>query len=441
MFDGESDSGSVHVIEHIITTFLHSHRLQAAEGEFAFVIAVFSVDNGLISPDLYASIVLAVLISTIIPPFALRFTISYYNKIAERMVRNAEDIERQRAGTIDETLSPVEQEKRFRERIEANKVIFLCIQIQCASTWGLIPRIISKLGSLGLEVIDNRSWHPRGVDSTLMTEIFVEDDFFLRASDEETNKTIEERIAEVNESMMVAIKQPSAKVKVTRWYPGVLQAIVEEVKSKSSISKSTVSGTVKDALAREATQTLETKRNKAISATQEKSLDQIKREMGIPVESAPEEVPIPTEQLGTQAPKPSTTRRRVRQKMRSTPVTGGSLFDTPEPSTTQSDAVADADSKQAISNDLAGQAAELVVNGEVFKIRVLPQTVQRIRSGYSGELLDDSSVKFSAKDVPLEHRLQGFVRTSQMQTITEEDNTDAVSNHQSEVDSEQGGGW
>ncbi|EED95900.1 Na+/H+ exchange protein also known as sodium:hydrogen antiporter, partial [Thalassiosira pseudonana CCMP1335] len=47
----------------------------AAEGEFAFVIAVFAVDQELISPDLYASIVLAVLVSTIIPPFALRFTI------------------------------------------------------------------------------------------------------------------------------------------------------------------------------------------------------------------------------------------------------------------------------------------------------------------------------------------------------------------------------
>jgi Kef-type K+ transport system membrane component KefB len=32
----------------------------AAEGEFAFVIAVFSVDNGLVDKDLYASVVLAV---------------------------------------------------------------------------------------------------------------------------------------------------------------------------------------------------------------------------------------------------------------------------------------------------------------------------------------------------------------------------------------------
>ena len=172
------------------------------------MIAVFSVDAGLIHPDLYASIVLAVLISTIIPPFALRFTISHFNKMAERLVKQAEDLERQRADTIDEALSPEEQEKRLRERIEANKIIFLCIQIQCASTWGLVPKIISTLTSLGLEAIDNRSWHPRGVDSTLMTEIFVEDDFFLRYGDEEGNKTIDERIAEVSESMAAAIRQP-----------------------------------------------------------------------------------------------------------------------------------------------------------------------------------------------------------------------------------------
>ena len=419
----------------------------AAEGEFAFVIAVFSVDSGLISPDLYASIVLAVLISTIIPPFALRFTISHFNKLAEKMVKQAEDLERQRAGTIDEALSPEEQEKRLRERIEANKIIFLCIQIQCASTWGLIPKIIGKLGNLGLEVIDNRSWHPRGVDSTLMTEIFVEDDFFLRAGDEEGNKTIEERIAEVSETMIAAIKQPNAKVKVTRWFPGVLQAIVEEVKSKSSVSKTTTSGaaTVKEILAREATKTLETKRNMAIAATKEKSLDEIKKEMGIPVDSAPAAAePAPVD-LGAQAPTapPTTTRRRVRQKMRSTPVTGGSLFDDVKPTTPEEPAAGAAADRQAISDNLIGQAAELVVNGEVFKIRVMPQTVHRIRSGYSGELLDDSSVGFSSKDVPIEHRLQGFIRTGQLglTSISEEEMTDTASNHQSERDSEQGGGW
>jgi len=64
----------------------------ASEGEFAFVIAVFAVNGGLIDPDLYASVVLAVLLSTIFPPFLLRFTISYFSqKNLEAVQRAAEE--------------------------------------------------------------------------------------------------------------------------------------------------------------------------------------------------------------------------------------------------------------------------------------------------------------------------------------------------------------
>jgi hypothetical protein len=96
----------------------------------------------------------------------------------------------------------------LQEHIRANKIIFLCVQIQCSSTWGLIPKIISTLTKLKLEVIDNRSWHPRGVDTTLMTEIFVQDDYFLNIKNEENTLTIEERIAQVSDVMTKAIRQP-----------------------------------------------------------------------------------------------------------------------------------------------------------------------------------------------------------------------------------------
>jgi len=432
----------------------------AAEGEFAFVIAVFSKDQGLISADLYASIVLAVLISTIIPPFALRYTISYFNRMAERMVKDAEELERQRANTIDDTmcLTPEEQEKRLMDNIDANKVIFLCIQIQCASTWGLIPKIISTLTSLKLEVIDNRSWHPRGVDSTLMTEIFVQDDCFLKCLDEEAaNKTIDERIAEVSDTMTTAIRQPVAKVKVTRWFPGVLQTISEEVKSKSSVSKTVTTnkrGSVRELLAHEVTKTLESKRNAQLDATKEKTLDDIKREMGIPLEATAAEVTTPeaptfptvSDTAGALGvlPPPKTTRRRVRQKMRSTPVVGGSLFDDPKPAPEEPKVHTGGGTEEfrpSFSGRLGGQSAELVVGGEVFKIRVMPETIHRIRSGYSGELLEDSSVNFSQKDVPIEHRLQGFIRTSDnLQTISE-DVSDTASHVGSDKDSERDSQW
>ncbi|CAJ1945212.1 unnamed protein product [Cylindrotheca closterium] len=44
----------------------------AGEAEFAFVVAVFGVSEGLIPPDLYASIVFAILLSTIFSPLLLR---------------------------------------------------------------------------------------------------------------------------------------------------------------------------------------------------------------------------------------------------------------------------------------------------------------------------------------------------------------------------------
>ena len=55
------------------------------------MIAAFAVDKGLIDKDLYSSIVLAILLSTIIAPFSLRFTISYFNKRALATVMMAEE--------------------------------------------------------------------------------------------------------------------------------------------------------------------------------------------------------------------------------------------------------------------------------------------------------------------------------------------------------------
>ena len=227
---------------------------------------------------------------------------------------------------------------------------------------------------------------------------------------------------------------------MTRWFPGVLKKIVEEVKSETSVTND-MGKSVKDLLAKEATSQLESKRNLQIRATQEKSLNTIKAEMGIPLDT-PADIPEEKEktvsfesQSKAQATPPTTTRRRVRQKMRSTPVVGGSLFDEPPPTPKKPQADATGGGgRQAdpFAEMSSGQMAELVVGGEVFHIRVMPETIHRIRSGYSGEMLDDASVRFSQKDVPIEHRLQGLVRHGGLETITE-DMSDTASNRESDA--------
>jgi hypothetical protein len=49
------------------------------EAEFAFVVAVFGVTEGLFPPDIYASIVLAILMSTVISPLLLKITLVICN--------------------------------------------------------------------------------------------------------------------------------------------------------------------------------------------------------------------------------------------------------------------------------------------------------------------------------------------------------------------------
>jgi hypothetical protein len=123
----------------------------AAEGEFAFVIAVFSVDSGLISEKLYASVVLAILISTVIPPFALRFTISYYNRRAEKMIEKIANDEMERNHLL-------EGEETLAQQIQLKRAVFLCIQTQSLGRWGLMHELMSTMAKLGLDVIDHRAW-------------------------------------------------------------------------------------------------------------------------------------------------------------------------------------------------------------------------------------------------------------------------------------------
>ena len=128
----------LHLRDCLITGFS-----MAAEGEFAFVIAVFAVDQGLIDKELYASVVLAVLVSTILPPFLLRFTISYYNKKAEADIQALADQEMSRRHDLETT------HENLQDDILHQKAVFLCIQTQSCSRWGLMHRIMRAMAKNG----------------------------------------------------------------------------------------------------------------------------------------------------------------------------------------------------------------------------------------------------------------------------------------------------
>lgn len=204
----------------------------AAEGEFAFVIAVFAVSNGMISQDLYASVVLAVLASTIVAPFCLESTISYFNKQAETTVLTG-------GNECPEALL----EKGIRERT----AVFFTIQTKSRPGWGLQTVIVEQLTKLNLDVIDHRSWHPRQSGETLGTlvnEVYVKDDECSGAisGDEDPRQRISDREAAITNAIAGAINQIDAVVKVDRWFPEISNGDDDDDKS---ISEHIVNATAK----------------------------------------------------------------------------------------------------------------------------------------------------------------------------------------------------
>jgi len=435
----------IHLRDCLITGFS-----MAAEGEFAFVIAVFAVDSGIISINLYASIVLAVLLSTIIPPFLLRFTISHYNKKAEEKVAKA--AEEEFHGEDDGSMRRDDKEKQLREGIKNDTTVFLCIQTQSESTWGLLTKLMSTMQRLGVEVIDHRSWHPRGVDTTLVNEVFVKDNLKgAKVREDGHVRTLEDRVNEIQETLLKTINQKGAKVKVSRWFPGVLEEIKEEIEEVTSSKATRRRLTVTETIMKEAAVELEKRKERQTHATKAKTVEEILAEQeGRPAPLVQDEslrnleAGLGAGALGggpAEGEKEAGVRRRprrVRQKMRSTPVVGGGLFETPGGGTDSTAQETMADFRKEVEENKkagkktsfqmpqsSGQPAEIIVNGEAYKIRISPMTLQRIRSGYSGQQLEDGSIKIDPSDVPIEYRLAGFVRNDRaLATVSEETEMD-----------------
>ena len=180
----------------------------AAEGEFAFVIAVFAVSNKLIGTDLYAALVLAVLVTTIVSPFGLSRTIAYFNKKAETQVFG-----RGRDPDAD-----------LEQSIKNRSIVFYCIQTKSAPAWGLQTSIVETLNRLNLDVIDHRAWHPRQSDDILVNEMYVKDDDMPSSqgeSDRSSRRSVEERIEEIRNALSMNIHQREAIVRVQQWHPQI----------------------------------------------------------------------------------------------------------------------------------------------------------------------------------------------------------------------------
>ena len=210
---------------------------------------------------------MAVLISTIIPPFALKFTIAHYNKKAEEEVKQVVEGEMKRKHDLESIVEAPGRDEVLEEGIRNKTAVFLCIQTQSQASWGLMHRLMANMAKLGLEVIDHRAWSPRGVKTTLVNEIYVKDT--IRVSKGDAKVTLDKRIEEICNALVETINQPeSAKVKVQRWYPGVVEEYTDEVDENHQV-RTKQKLNLEQRLLEAATSELERKQAMQTTATQD----------------------------------------------------------------------------------------------------------------------------------------------------------------------------
>ena len=310
-----------------------------------------------------------------------------------------------------------------------------------------------------MEIIDHRAWAPRGINTTLVNEVYAKSSFQIKGKGQ-SQEALDDHIKDIEDSLKALINQPDARVKVQRWYPGVVEEIVEQVNEKSQ----TVN--ISQRLLNEASHKLETKQMLQQNATQSKTVAEILGESNAapPVdvtngagagagpdvaagaapaagEGAPPQTGLPTEftaQGGLENPPPVTqkARRRVRNKTRSTPVVGGGLFgETIEAksgresktsgrrtSTTTEDLI----SKWGLKGSSTGVPAEIHVSGETYTIRISHDTWKDLQKGARGAMVDSRGIEISAmniaasEDTPVGSRLTGYVRMAPLNQIKEE---------------------
>jgi len=128
-------------------------------GELSFIIAAFSLRQGLLSVEMYAAIGLACLISCITSPFMLIRVIEYFNKKQH------------------EYLSSIKPIKLASEECNnTDPPLFLHIKAKVPAFGGMQEKFRNIVNNLGLEIVDRRTnRNGRGLNATVQTDLFVRD--------------------------------------------------------------------------------------------------------------------------------------------------------------------------------------------------------------------------------------------------------------------------
>lgn len=264
----------------------------------------------------------------------------------------------------------------------------------------------------------------------MVNEVYAKAD--IQAAKGEAQSVLESRMKDIEKGLREVIKDDHAKIKVQRWYPGVVEEITESIHEKTGKGASKIN--LEQRLLNEAAMALDKRQSLQVLATTEKTVDEILSKMAdevspqpVDLEQGPTDLGSMVKQSNTAAPTDPRPQRRRRQKMRSTPVVGGSLFDKPAHEERKQETPTSKGSGRPAwkSFQMSGNKAEIVVNGESYDIRISDTTLKALRTGFSGDTLDSSAISVQPDRANVASNLRGYIRNNQLGMIAEEENGDS----------------
>ncbi|CAJ1377871.1 unnamed protein product [Effrenium voratum] len=174
-------------------------------GEFSFILALRAMRGNLLEGQDYSALVLAVLISILVCPTALRCVLSRSEQEAKKNIEEA---------------------KNDTASCEAGMVhsVYYCLQTRSHAQWGQQAALLSALAEAGCKIVDFRSFHPFSDVGAqhIVNELYLKDLRLELVLEEqllpEDQERLNHRTKQILHFVLAALRE--AEVKILRWQPG-----------------------------------------------------------------------------------------------------------------------------------------------------------------------------------------------------------------------------
>ena len=198
----------------------------SAWGEFAFILATASFEEGTIDMEAFSSVLLAVMVSVIVSPYALRLTVNHY---AKRQMKKL-DKHLTKYGTDDGLLILYCNILLYKNMfILIGHPVYYAIITKARGSWGHQDKLLHIIFEHKLSIIDFRAWHAPEYNYShhkpLTKESFYVQDLELilpptKYLNKDDKKSLHDRVKSIREAMKKVLGN-EATVVVKRWLPGL----------------------------------------------------------------------------------------------------------------------------------------------------------------------------------------------------------------------------